>query len=197
MNMDSFKWLNESKLTVEGDTITIYAPPITDCFNSPIPEEDGSFIKPQSDAPFFFTEVDGDFVIRVKVKQNFEANYDAGCLMVFQDENLWIKAALEKSDFNTIAVVSVVTNMVSDDANGCNVTTDSLWLQIARVKNNFAIHYSLDGDKFDMVRLCLLPIDKTVKVGIAAQCPIGEGGYRIFSDLSIEKRTVANLRMGK
>ena len=197
MNLDSFKWLNESKMTVEGDTITIYAPPKTDFFNNPIPEKDGAFMKPQADAPFFYTDVEGDFVARVNVKQNYKSDYDAGCLMVIQDESLWIKAALEKSDFDTTCVVSVVTDKVSDDANGCNIEADSCWLQIARVNNNFAIHYSLDGEKFDMVRVLLLPVDKKIKVGIEAQCPTGEGENRIFNGFSIEKRTIADLRAGK
>ena len=196
MNFDSFKWLNESKLTAEGDRLIIFAPPRSDFFNNPTPEN-GIFMKPQGNAPFFFTDVKGDFVVRVKVKPNFETTYDAACIMVIQDENTWIKAAFEKSDFGTNAVVSVVTNQVSDDANGCNINAGELWLQIARAGNNFAVHYSLDGEKFDMVRLCLLPMEDTVKVGIEAQCPTGEGGSREFSALSIEGRTIADLRAGK
>ena len=39
-------------------------------------------------------------------------------------------------------------------------------------------------------------MEKTVKVGIEAQSPAGEGGLRFYSDISIENRTVANLRAG-
>jgi len=196
MNFDSFKWLNESKLTVDGDTITIFAPPETDYFNSPVPEN-GKYAKPQADAPFFYTDIEGDFVVRAKVTPNFEDNFDAACIMVIQDENLWIKAAFEKSDFDTNAVVSVVTNQISDDANGCNIDVDSIWLQIARVGDNFAVHYSLDGEKFDMVRLCMLPVNRSVKVGLEAQSPVGKGGDRVFNGFSIESRTIRNLRAGK
>ncbi|MCL2377872.1 MAG: DUF1349 domain-containing protein [Defluviitaleaceae bacterium] len=195
MNINSFKWLNKSELNTDGDKLTIAAPPLSDFFNSPVPEN-GVFKAPQGNAPFLYTDVDGDFVIRVKVKPDFKAIYDAACIMVIQDENLWLKAAYEKSDFNTTAVVSVVTNKVSDDANGCNLTADSIWLQVARVGCNFAVHYSLDGEKFDMVRLCMLPTENTVKVGIEAQSPTGQGGDHEFSGLSIEKRSISNLRAG-
>ena len=195
MDFNSFKWLNKSEFTVEGDKITITAPASSDFFNNPVPEN-GAFKTPQGNAPFFYTDVEGDFIIRVKVKPNFQLIYDAACIMVIQDENLWIKAAYEKSDFDTTAVVSVVTNKVSDDANGCNLTADSIWLQVARVGCNFAVHYSLDGEKFDMVRLCMLPMESTVKVGIEAQCPMGQGGSREYSGLSIEKRSISNLRAG-
>ena len=196
MDISTFKWLNESKLTTDGDAITMYAPPKTDYFNDPVPQN-GELPKPQGNAPFFYTDAEGDFVIRVKVRPNFQSTYDAACVMVIQDGNKWLKAAFEASDFGTKAVVSVVTNRVSDDANGCNIDADEVWLQVARAGNNFAVHYSLDGVRYDMVRLCTLPMDAAVKVGIQAQCPIGEGGDRVFSGLCIEKRTVADLRKGK
>jgi len=198
MNLDSFKWLNESKITVDGDTLTIFAPARTDFFNNPVPDpESGKFLPIQKNAPIYYTDVEGDFVVRAKVSPNFKTTWDAACIMVVKDENMWIKAAFEKTDIDTLAVVSVVTNGRSDDANGCNIEADELWLQVARVGDNFAIHYSLDGEKFDMVRLCLLPVGTTVKVGLEAQCPVGEGGDRQFSNFSIEKRTIAKLRDGK
>jgi len=197
MDISQMKWLNESRLTkneIEG-AFSIYAPAKSDFFNNPVPKDD-IFMKPQADAPFLYTEAEGNFVIKVRVTPNFKDIYDAACIMVMQDENIWLKAAFEKSDFGTNAVVSVVTNKISDDANGCNIKSDSVWLQVARVGNNFAIHYSLDGAKYDMVRLCLLPVSDTVKVGVEAQCPVGDGGEREFSGLTIEKRTMVNLRAG-
>ena len=195
MELTSFEWLNESEVITREDEIAIYAPAGSDYFNNPVPENK-TFMKPQGDAPFYYTEVEGDFVFKAKVRPDFEATYDAACIMVIQDENTWVRAAFEKSDFGTTAVVSVVTDVVSDDANGCNIEADSVWLQVARVGNNFAIHYSLDGETFDMVRIYLLPVENTVKVGIEAQSPTGDGGYRYFSDLSLEKKTVADLRAG-
>lgn len=196
MNFDSFKWLNESKMTLSGDKITIEAPPLSDFFNNPV-AENGKFKAPIKNAPFYYTEVEGDFVIKVKVKPNFKDIYDAACIMVIQDEYLWFKAAYEKSDFGTNAVVSVVTNKVSDDANGCNLDVDECWLQVARVGDAFAVHYSVDGKRFDMVRVFTLPVNKTVKVGIEAQCPVGkDGGSREFSGLSIERRSIGDMRKG-
>lgn len=195
MEFTSFKWLNESEIITKEDEIAIYAPARTDYFNNPVPEN-GKLLKPQENAPFYYKEIEGDFVIKVKVRPDFKTTYDAACIMVIKDEKTWAKAAFEKSDFGTTAVVSVVTNYVSDDANGCNVNMDSVWLQVARVGNNFAIHYSLDGEKFDMVRLFTLPVENTVKVGIEAQCPMGEGGYRYFTNLTIERKTITNLRAG-
>lgn len=197
MNMELNKWINESTMKADGDKISIYAPALTDYFNDPIADAEGKFSAPMGNAPFFYTEIDGDFVIRVKVNPNFKSTYDAACIMVIDNENTWIKAAFERSDFGTNAVVSVVTNKVSDDANGCNISADSVWLQVVRVGDNFAVHYSVDGEKFDMVRVFLLPTSAVLKVGIEAQCPTGDGGERMFEGLEIERRTVSNLRQAK
>lgn len=195
MDFTNWKWLNESRMTQSGDEITLTAPPQTDWFNNPFPEN-GAYGAPVANAPFFYTEVTGDFVFRAKVRPGFASTYDACALMVIQDENLWTKAAFEKSDFGTTAAVCVVTNRLSDDANGCNIDQDEVWLQIARVGDVFVTFYSLDGQKFDMVRLFHLPVDKTVKVGLEAQSPTGEGGPRVFSQVSIEHRTLQNPRAG-
>ena len=196
MNLQNWKWLNESQIIHEGNEVVIYAPARTDWFNNPVPEN-GELSAPVANAPFFYTEVTGDFVFRAKVRPNFKSVYDACALMVIQDEKLWTKAAFEKSDFGTTAAVCVVTNGVSDDANGCNIAQDEVWLQIVRVGDVFCTHYSLDGERFDMVRLFHLPVEKTVKVGIEAQSPAGEGGLRFYSEISLENRTVKNLRAGK
>ena len=195
MDLQNWKWLNESQIIHEGGEVVIYAPAKTDWFNNPVPV-DGMLSAPVANAPFFYTEVTGDFVFRAKVRPNFKSVYDACALMVIQDEKLWTKAAFEKSDFGTTAAVCVVTNGVSDDANGCNIDQDEVWLQIVRVGDVFCTHYSLDGERFDMVRLFHLPVDKTVKVGIEAQSPAGEGGLRFYSEISLENRTVRNLRAG-
>ena len=196
MNMTGWKWLNESRMIKEGNEVVIYAPGHTDWFNNPVPEN-GVISAPVANAPFFYTDVTGDFVFRAKVRPNFQSVYDACALMVIQDEKLWTKAAFEKSDFGTTAAVCVVTNGISDDANGCNIEQEEVWLQIVRVGDVFCTHYSLDGENFYMVRLFHLPVEKTVKVGIEAQSPAGEGGMRFYSDITLENRTVKNLRAGK
>ena len=117
--------------------------------------------------------------------------------MCIEDEYIWTKAAFEKSDFGTVAAVCVVTNKISDDANGCNINQPSMWLKVCRVGDIFSTHYSLDGKTYNMIRLFHLPAEKSIKVGIEAQSPAGEGGMRYYSDIKLEKKTVKNLRTGE
>ena len=190
-----WKWLNESRMMEVNGEIAILAPARTDWFNNPVPEN-GTISAPVANAPFLYTEVSGDFVFRARVRPNHRYTYDACALMVIKDDQMWAKAAFEASDFGTKAAVCVVTNGVSDDANGCNIDQDEAWLQIVRVGDVFCAHYSLDGARFYMVRLFYLPVGERVKVGLEAQSPAGEGGLRLFSDVTLERRTVQNLRAG-
>ena len=40
-------------------------------------------------------------------------------------------------------------------------------------------------------------MEPVVKVGLLAQAPVGNGGIRVYENLSIQKMTVKNIRAGK
>lgn len=196
--MKGFKWLNESSMSEKNGQIIIEATPNSDYFcHTGIVSEEGITPKSLTNAPFYYTEIAGDFVFKAKAAHDFKNVYDSASLMVFENDQVWGKACFELTDFYTHAVVSVVTNVTSDDANGCNIDSNEVWLQISRVGNSFAFHYSVDGVNFFMMRFFTLPVGPTVKVGFLAQSPGGDGGNRYYSEVSIENRTVKNIRMGK
>lgn len=197
MELNNWKWLNESKVNISEDEAAIHATGYTDWFCNPVPDPDGRSAEPIASAPFFYTEVTGDFVFTAKVRPEHKDVFDAATLMVIENESLWAKLAFEATDFGTKAAVCVVTNGYSDDANGCDVEQDEIWLRIVRKGEVFSTHYSLDGKEYHMVRLFRLPVPETVKVGLGAQSPLGEGGERYFSGIQIEHKTVANLRAGR
>ena len=126
--------------------LTVYAPSQTDYFNSPV-KENGAFPEPVANASLFYTELTGDFVFKTKVELEFKNFYDAAALLVYENENVWAKLALENSDLpcRKPAVVSVVTNRISDDCNGPVMDGNSVWFQVSRVDDCFAFHYSVDG----------------------------------------------------
>lgn len=195
--MHKFQWINENSIQEDQGRLTIHAPAKTDIFNFGFQlDEQGVPDESTFSAPVYYTEIAGDFVLRVKVSLEFQSDYDACALMVMKDRLTYGKLCFEKSDFDTVAVVSVVTNVRSDDANGVNVEADSIWLQMARVGHYFVFHYSLDGKRFDLTRLFWMEAHEPLKVGLIAQSPTGEGGPRHFEHLSIEHRTLSHLRKG-
>lgn len=196
--MIDFKWLNESKAIEGPGRITLLATEKSDFFcGYGSVGEDGITPDSLTNAPFYYTEVTGDFVIKARVSHDFRDIYDSASLMVMESMQVWAKACFELTDFNTHAVVSVVTNQSSDDANGCNLSGNSAWLQVARVGQSFGFHYSEDGEHFYMMRVFSLPVGETVKIGLLAQAPTGSGGERHYEALSLESRTVKNIRVGK
>lgn len=194
-----FKWINEGKICESDNRIEIYDPAQSDFFcNNGAVSEEGITPDNLCNAPFYYTDVNGDFVMTARVSHDFKDTYDSASVMVMVDMNTWAKACFEKTDFGTHVAVSVVTkNGESDDANGCNIEGNNVWLKICRVGNSFSFHFSEDGRQFYMMRFFNLPAENAVKVGLLAQASQGDGGNRIYEDLSIENRTVKNIRFGE
>lgn len=196
VDLSKFKWINESSVKESDGKISVYATPGSDFFCGG--KGDEAFTPPTKiNAPFYYTDVTGDFVLRVKVSHDFLYTYDSSSVLVMVDENNWAKICFEATDFDTHAAVSVVTkDGVSDDANGCNIEGNVAWLQIARAGNTFGFQYSVNGKDFYMMRFFKLNAEKTVKVGLLAQSPLGKGGERYYEDFTIENITVKNVRTG-
>jgi hypothetical protein len=173
-----------------GGGIRVQVPAGADYFRDPA----GAVIR--DSAPFLWLPYRGNFVAQAHVRPSFNSTYDSGVLMVRGDELHWAKICFESTDFGTTAAVSVVTNGVSDDANGVDLSIPDLWLQICRVGNSFGLHYSLDGVGWRMTRVFRLDLPAEIRLGVVTQCPTGPGTTVDILHFSVEPRTVANLRSG-
>jgi uncharacterized protein len=190
-NLGPFKWLNPSHyICLPGGGIRIDAPPKTDFFIDPAGEMTAG------SAPHLYLSVTGDFVAQALVSHPFHSTYDASTLMIRSDPTHWAKLCFECTDFGTHAVVSVVTNGVSDDANGVNYTWPAVWLQAVRKGNVFGLHYGPDGEHWNMVRYFTFDAQATVQVGMVAQSPVGDGSQMDFLHFSLKNRSVQDLRTG-
>ncbi len=190
MNQNEFQWINKSKITEEKGVFCIKAPAKTDRFNH---LTDNRIV---NNAPFYYKEVAGDFVIRAKVSMDYCATYDGVGLMVMLDDTHWITVFQEYIGGDKVIVNSVVTNGGSDDANGPRVEQEHVWLQIAKKDNVFAIHYSIDGKKYNLIRICTIPFSSPLKVGLAVIAPTGDGGNRYFENIYLENLYVRDIYRG-
>ncbi len=176
----NFQQMNDCEYQVFPDNKILFkAPPRTDYFVDPI----NGLVN--VNAPFLYHWVS----FRVKVKPHFIETYDACVLLAYDHERLWAKACYELTDLKTRNVVSVMTN-------GPLICQEEIWLQIVRKGHMFGIHYSLDGKTYQMVKLTYLPMNNSIKVGIVAQSPCGEGGEMMFSNMSIVEKTIDDVRNG-
>jgi uncharacterized protein len=187
MTMNEAVSLSETK-----DAIEIVAPAGSDFFVNPETGES------KANAPFYFEKVTGDFTARAWVKPEFKKTYDAGGLFVYDTASRWIKHEFELTDLGHPSAVTVITDGSSDDANGEKLEgAAEIRLQLARSGELWALHYSLDGRKWKMVRLFRLKMKATVRVGLEAQSPIGKGCSVSFRGFAIEAGAPEDMRKGR
>lgn len=173
--------------------LTVTAPAGTDMFVDPAGGE------PMLGAPRLLGPApSGDFRLSARVRVDFAAIYDAGCLLLYGGPRNWAKLAYERSPQHTGMVVSVVTRDVSDDANGFVVPDGApLWLRVSRVGAAWAFHASTDGSWWHFVRhFRLEAADEPLRVGLEAQSPTGSGCTVEFDRLHFEEGRPADLRDG-
>jgi uncharacterized protein len=185
-----FAWLDRAGDVTEGsDGIVMRAPPRTDWFIDPIC---GSATRT---APALVASApEGDFTLQAQVHAETRDRFDAGALLVHGDDHSWAKLCLERSPDGELMIVSVVTQVTSDDCNG-EVVGPAAWLRVARVDQAFAFHWSADGQRWRFVRLFRLPV-RAVRIGFVAQSPVGEGSAARFGQVALSERRLVDLRDG-
>ena len=113
--------------------ITVAAAAHTDLYVNPGGENTADAESMMNAATLLGMPPAGDFHFSARVTVDFQAQYDAGVLLLWSDERNWAKFCFEYSPAAEAMVVSVVTREVSDDANAFVVDGTSVWLRIARI----------------------------------------------------------------
>lgn len=139
----------------------------------------------------------GDFRLSARVTVSFGATYDAGVLLLWIDERHWGKLCFEFSPAREPMIVSVVTRGVSDDANAFVVPGPTVWLRLSRIDQAYAYHASTDGSQWRMIRYFrVIESPASVKVGLEAQSPTGDGCTVTFDDICFVAERLGDLRDG-
>ena len=177
--------------------ITVAAPAHTDLYINPGGENAADAESMMNAATLLGTPPAGDFQFSARVTVDFQAQYDAGVLLLWSDERNWAKLCFEYSPAAEAMVVSVVTREVSDDANAFVVDGTSVWLRIARIDHVFAYHASTDGHTWRMVRVFSLGADEPApQVGFEGQSPTGDGCTITFDQIRFSSQRLVELRDG-
>lgn len=139
-----------------------------------------------------------DFILSARVQVPGErTTFDAGALALWSDEDHWAKLCFEYSPQGQPMVVSVVTERFSDDVNSAPVDDPHVFFRLARVGSAFAFHASVDGERWDFVRLFRLAEGSgPFRVGFLAQAPLGDTCVARFDAISYAERTLGDLRDG-
>ncbi len=187
-----FSWTNEpSEWSFEqAGTLTVHAPARADFFIDP------ALTSHRATAPFLFLDVQGDFTVRTRADVDMKDEADSGCLMIMSNATTWAKLCLEHV-YQQPTIVSVVTRDTSDDSNGQTLESASVFLRASRRGNSFAFHYSQDGAFWRLARYFALSVPETVRVGVVAQAPVGDGCRVSFRGFDLTDGPVVNLRSGE
>ncbi|WP_294567211.1 DUF1349 domain-containing protein [uncultured Arthrobacter sp.] len=147
----------------------------------------------------FVAAVTGDFRLSAFVSPVYVSDFDSGVLIGYIDPLNWFKVCAELDPSGTTRVVSVVTrDGVSDDCDSWPIDRSGTFLRISRLGRAFALHASVDGLWWSMVRYFAMgdPAPAAVEIGFAAQSPSGEGTRATFSRISFDTHRLTGVRDG-
>jgi uncharacterized protein len=183
MNPEQFYWINPpQKFTLDYGILQIQTEPETDFWQ----KTHYGFSK--ANAPAFLTKIQGDFTFGVKTGFNTQNRYDqCGVLLYIDDEN-WIKVSVEHENEQLARLGSVVTNLGWSDW----ATTDipfpvkEMSYRLSLKGKDVFIEYAEKEGGFKQMRI--LHLHKTVQnagIGIYACSPLKSSFDAEFSEFSL------------
>ncbi|NOK58644.1 MAG: DUF1349 domain-containing protein [Chloroflexi bacterium AL-W] len=143
-----------------------------------------------------FTPPDTHFLLSAKVTVTFATPFDAGVLVLYEQDDVWAKLCFENSPQHKPMIVSVVTRGLSDDCNATIITEPSVFLRLYRNADTFAFHYSHDGTYWHLVRYFSLGTLTNLQVGFSSQSPTGDACTSIFSAMCYQQGMLTDIRNG-
>lgn len=178
--MTNGTWHNEpSAWQADGDRLTLITGPKTDFWRT----THYDFVR--DTGHFRSQQATGDFVAEVKVIGAYASLYDQAGVMVRLDDMTWLKCGIELVD-GVQQVSAVVTRAFSDwSVVPLPANPPALWLRLTRRGPAIEIHYSLDGTRFDLLRMAYLSPAATLRVGPMAASPEGPGFQVTFEGFTV------------
>lgn len=127
----------------------------------------------------------GDFVAEVEVAGAYRDLFDQAGLMVRVDETTWLKCGIELVDGVQQASVVVTRDWSDWSVVPLAANPSSIWLRVTRRGADVEIHSSLDGTRFELMRVAHLSPAPNVLVGPMCASPEGNGFEVVFESFSL------------
>lgn len=134
----------------------------------------------------FGVPVTGGFTAQVRVSGQFEVEYDQAGIMVYVDDNNWVKAGVELSG-GTLNLSSVLTVGKSDWAVGSPLATEAFYVRATVQSGILLVHASIDGVAWSLVRMAPFPFDGPFFVGPMCCSPQRAGLIVDFESFEVSK----------
>ncbi|MEM6632037.1 MAG: DUF1349 domain-containing protein [Bacteroidota bacterium] len=180
--MKTMQWFNEPNTwkLIGDSSLSMFVTPKTDFWRK---THYGFTV---DDGPFYYAYVGGEFEVKVKITGDYKSRYDQMGLMVRKDESTWLKTGVEFVN-DTINLSAVVTHQYSDwSIVELEQKPASVWIKVKRSLDAVEICYSLDNERYSMMRLAYFPENTPLMVGLTAASPDGQGFNALFEDFRIK-----------
>ena len=185
-------WENKAvKFSAHNSEITMVAGEKTDMFRDP------NVTYNTDNAPKLLFKPDHDFVLTVAIEHSFASKWDGGAIVLRQDSLNWIKFCFEKDYTGARRVVSVVTKNISDDCNSVEIKANKVFYKLAKADNVITLYYSLEGEKWFLIRHLQFDSDKDLTLGFLAQSPTGKQCVVKFSNISYKPKKIRDPYVGE
>lgn len=130
-----------------------------------------------------------NFAFTVKAAWQSSRLYDQCGLVMYLNENTWLKASVEREDDEISHLGSVATNHVFSDWACADVDASvcEMWYRLTRNGSDFTVEYSKDGKKFSMLRMChMWECEGDVSFGLYACSPRDSSFMAVFTELDFQ-----------
>lgn len=179
----NYKWVNEPKEFQLGpENIEIITEPHTDLWQR-------TYYKFRNEnAPMLLFSTDKEyFSFTVKTEFDSKTRFDQCGLIVFIDQENWIKCSVEYGDKLKQKLGCVVTNNGYSDWSFFEIDSKikTMYYRLSRREDDFCLEYSLDGEEFNQMRIShLFNAPNNIDFGIYACSPEESSFKAKFSQLS-------------
>jgi len=183
-DLNKLRWTREPEsYSIEEDRIEIVSRPHTDLWQR-------TYYHFRNDnAPVLQLETDEKY-FSFTVKTEFESKHrfdQCGVVMYLDNEN-WLKASVEYENESFQHLGSVVTNMGYSDwaTTEIDASRKSMWYRLSRREDDYCIECSDDGLRFRQMRICHMWHGAgTVSFGIYACSPENSSFRACFTNMEI------------
>jgi uncharacterized protein len=178
---------------IANNQIQLTAGEKTDLFISP----DGGF--KINNSPRLLFRPDSCFIFTSKIELDFNANWDAGVLLIYNDSSHFAKFCFESDFKGTPRIVTVVCNQAGDDCNSFEIKDKYVYFRIIGEtgRNSFKFFYSSNAETWYPVRTFKLDRINNLQIGFIAQSPTGKGCAVNFSEIELLQKRPTNWWEGK
>lgn len=175
------EWYNQPRQwKADEQSLSMYVTPKTDYWRT---THYGFTV---DDGPFYYTNLGGEFEVKVKITGEYKSRFDQMGLMFRIDEKVWIKTGIEYVDGN-YNISAVVTHERSDwSVIQLPDKPESIWIKALRRSDALEISYSPDDNNYIMFRLAYFPDKIPVMAGMMAASPEGDGFNALFEGFEIK-----------